>query len=193
MLKYLQRVPVINEKRYLYKVFQEHNLNTKGWIRNIQNILKLYGQDNLIQNIFKITEGEISENSYNPNISSFNRATDCYLQRTFYSYIRSTGNKNFFSELKKLYEKKNCLRLKKSESNRAISRLRLFSYKLASVTGKWYNIEKQKQIYRLRPHIAIGNEIHLLQDCPVYKDLRAHLFLGILETENIDLSYGNCS
>ena len=31
----------------------------------------------------------------------------------------------------------------------------------------------------------------VLLDCPVYKDLKDNLFLGILETDEIDLSYGN--
>ena len=46
-------------------------------------------------------------------------------------------------------------------------------------------------MFKLFPGIVIGNEIHLLLDCPVYKDLRDHLFLLILETEEIVKSYGN--
>ena len=49
--------------------------------------------------------GEISENDYKPKHKFFQtRASDCYLQRTFYSYINNTCNKNFFSALKQLYK-----------------------------------------------------------------------------------------
>ena len=65
-------------------------------MRNIQNI----------QNIFKILEGEISRNNSESKHESFqNWASNCYLQRTFYSFINSTGNRTFLSELKQLYEK----------------------------------------------------------------------------------------
>ena len=76
-------------------------------------------------------------------------------------------------------------------SRRAISRFRLSSYKRAVVTGKWYNIEKHRQTYKLCSESAIENEIHLLLGCLFYKDLRNNLFLGILETDGTDLSYGN--
>ena len=38
---------------------------------------------------------------------------------------------------------------------------------------------------------GIENEIYLMLDCPVYKDLRDKLFLGILGTEEINLSFTN--
>ena len=79
MFKYLQRFPFNDKDRYLNKAFQEDNLNTAGWIRNMKNILELYGQVNLIQNIFKIIEGEISAN-YKPKYKFFQkRASNCYL------------------------------------------------------------------------------------------------------------------
>ena len=78
------------------------------------------------------------------------------------------------------------LRLKNFKIHRAISRFRLCLYNLAIVTDKWYNIEKQKQICKLCPGIAIRNVIHLLLDCPGYKYVRDNLFLVILETEEID-------
>lgn len=46
--------PFIDKDRYLYKDFQEDNLDTVEWIRSIKNMLELYGQGNIIQNIFKI-------------------------------------------------------------------------------------------------------------------------------------------
>ena len=64
-------------------------------------------------------------------------------------------------------------------------------YKFAIVTGEWYNTEKQKQSCKHCSDGAIENEIHLLLNCPVYKDLRYSLFLGNLETDQINLSYGN--
>ena len=61
-------------KTYLNKAFQENNLGTAGWIRNIKNILEFFGQVNHIQNIFKIIEGEISAKMItNLSISSFKK------------------------------------------------------------------------------------------------------------------------
>ena len=71
---------------------------------------------------------------------------------------------------------------------RGISRLMLSLCKLAIVTGKWYNREKQRQICKLCSGSAIESKIHLLLDYPIYKDLKDNLFLGILETDEIDLS-----
>ena len=106
MFKYLQIFPFIDRNKYLYKEFQEDNLDTAGWIRNSKNILKLYGEGNLIQNIFNIIEGEVIENDYKPKHEFFQkRASNCYLQRIFHSYIDSTGNKSFVSELKQVYKK----------------------------------------------------------------------------------------
>ena len=55
---------VVNE-RHLYKAIQEENLQTAGWVRNLENILKSYGTDNPIQNIFKVIFERISKNDYN--------------------------------------------------------------------------------------------------------------------------------
>ena len=107
----------------------------------------------------------------------------------FYSHFDSTGNKYFFSELKQLYKKENYLRLNNFETCRAISGPRLSLYKFATVVGIWYNIERQKK--KLCSCGTIEREIYLLLDCTVYKDLRDSLFLGILETNEIDLIYGN--
>ena len=54
LFKYFQRFPLIDKDRSLYKVFYQDNLDTAGWIINIQNMLELYHQGNLIQNIFEI-------------------------------------------------------------------------------------------------------------------------------------------
>ena len=54
------------------------------------------------------------------------RASNCYLQRSFYNYIDSTVNKSFFSELKQLWIIIIVIIIiifKKSESYRTVSRL----------------------------------------------------------------------
>ena len=95
----------------------------------------MHGQDNLTQNIFKLIESGISENSYTPKHKFFQkRATDCCLQRIFYSYIDSTGNQSFFNKLKQIFKKENYFRLKNFETPGAISRLRLPSHTLAIVS-----------------------------------------------------------
>ena len=70
MYKYLQRFTFIVKDRYLYKEFHKKLVATR-WIRNIQGILELKGQGNLFQNIFKTSEGEISENNYKPKHKGF--------------------------------------------------------------------------------------------------------------------------
>ena len=70
MFEYLKRFPFIDKKRYLYKTFLEENLDIVWWIKNIKNILELYGQGNLIQNIFKLIGSVISGNDYNPKHKS---------------------------------------------------------------------------------------------------------------------------
>ena len=98
---------------------------------------------NFIQNIFKIIDGEISENNYKPKHKFFQkRASDCYWKGTFYSYIDNTGDTSVFSELKQLYENED--QKKNSEPHKAISRLRLSPHKIAIVASDWYNIEKPK-------------------------------------------------
>ena len=39
MIKYLQSFTFIDKDKYISKAFQEDNLDTAGWIRNIKNIL----------------------------------------------------------------------------------------------------------------------------------------------------------
>ena len=70
MYKYLQRFTFIVKDRYLYKEFLKKLVAAK-WIRNIKGILELQGQGNLFQNIFKTSEGEISENNYKPKHKGF--------------------------------------------------------------------------------------------------------------------------
>ena len=70
MYKYLQRFTFIVNDRYLYKEFQKKPLAAR-WIRNTQGILELQGQGNLFPNIFKVSEGEISENNYKPRHKGF--------------------------------------------------------------------------------------------------------------------------
>ena len=82
MFKYLQRFPFTDKGRYLYKAFQKDNLDTTEWIRNIKNILELYDQGNLTQNIFKIIESKINQKDYKPKHKFFQRRTsNYYLQR----------------------------------------------------------------------------------------------------------------
>ena len=49
IFKYLERFPFVNKDRYLYKVFEEDNLDNKRWVKNIKNIFDSYGQSNVIR------------------------------------------------------------------------------------------------------------------------------------------------
>ena len=71
MFKYLQRFNFIDKERYLYKAFQESNLDTARWLRNIKNIFELYGEGKLIQNIIKKLRGKLVKAIMSLNKSSF--------------------------------------------------------------------------------------------------------------------------
>lgn len=71
MFKYLQRFNFIDKERYLYKAFQESNLDTVRWLRNIKNIFELYGEGKLIQNIIKKLRVKLVKAVMSLNISSF--------------------------------------------------------------------------------------------------------------------------
>ena len=191
MFKYLQRFPFVDKDRYLYKAFEEDSLDKNGWVKNIKNTLDSYGQSNLIKNIFKVIQGEISEKDYKPKHNFFlKRATDCYVQQHFYNYIDNTENQSFFTELKQDFIKERYLNLHDFEIRKAISKLRLSSHKLAIVTGKWYKIEKSQRICKLCDLDKIENEFHVIFDCPYYEEERDVTFAAICKSENINLMNG---
>ena len=71
MFKYLQRFIFIDKDRYFYKEFQENNLDTAGWIRNIKNTLELHGEGNLTQNIVKKLREKLEKAIISLSISYF--------------------------------------------------------------------------------------------------------------------------
>ena len=73
MFKYLQRFPFIDKDICLYKAFQGDNLDTAEWIKSIKDILKLYGQGNLIQKIFKKVGEKLVKTVISLNISYFKK------------------------------------------------------------------------------------------------------------------------
>lgn len=60
MFKYLQRFRFLEEITYLRKAINEGS----GWIASLKYILDSYGLSNLMINIFKIVEGDISKKNY---------------------------------------------------------------------------------------------------------------------------------
>ena len=100
--------------------------------------LELLGLGNLMGNVYKVISGEISKEQYRSRHEFFQkRATDCYIQNQFYNYTDNDDNRNFFTEMKRTYEKERHLNLKSFEIRNALSKLRLLSNKLAVVAGKW--------------------------------------------------------
>ena len=87
--------------------------------------LELFGLGNLMGDIYKVISGEISKEKYHSKHNfSQKRATDCYIQNQFYSYIENEDSRSFFTELKQTYEKGRYLNLKNFEIRNAISRLK---------------------------------------------------------------------
>ena len=91
MFKYLQLFPFIDKDRYCTK----HSEKITLILHNIKNILELYGQGSLNQNIGKIIE---------PKHKFYQKGASIYKGK--YSYIDSTSNKSFFNELKQFYKNK---------------------------------------------------------------------------------------
>ena len=99
---------------------------------------------NYIRYIYKIINGTIPEEEYKSKHKFFKkRATDLYSQ-IFYNYIDNTENKGFFACLKDTHEKERYLGLENMEIRNALSKLKLSSFKLAMVTGKWFKTKKEE-------------------------------------------------
>ena len=64
MLKYLQRFAFIEKERYVFKDFQEENHAIDGWVKYMKTKLELLGLGNLMGNIYKVINGEISKEKY---------------------------------------------------------------------------------------------------------------------------------
>ena len=73
----------------------------------------------------------------------------------------------------------------------ALSKLRLFSFKLAIVTGKCLKTKKEKRICKFCNLSEVEVETHFLLQCRNYKDLRKGLSDHLISTENINLTFGN--
>ena len=146
MFKFFQRFPFIETKRYLFKAFKEEEFDTKGWVQNLKSLLDTLGLGNLRQDIYKIINGIIPKEVYMRKHEFFKkRATDLYLQ-IFYNYIDNTENRGFFTCVKDKHEKERyLLRLRNMKIRNALSKLRLSSFKLAIVTGKWFKTKKKKE------------------------------------------------
>ena len=61
----------------------------------------------------------------------------------FYNYIDNTENKGFFTCLNDKHEKERYLDLRNVKIRTVLSKLRLSSFKLAIVTGKWFKKKKK--------------------------------------------------
>ena len=61
MFKYLQWFAFTEKERYTSKAFQEENQAIGGWVKYMKTKLELLGSDNLMRNIYKVINGEISK------------------------------------------------------------------------------------------------------------------------------------
>ena len=77
------------------------------------------------------------------------------------------------------------------ETKNALSKLRLSSFKLTIVTGKWFKTKKEERICKFCDLNEVEDETHFLLQCRNYKDLRKGLIDYLISTENINLTFGN--
>ena len=61
IFKYLRRFAFIEKERYVFKAFQEENQAIDGWVKYMKTKLELLRLDNLIGNIYKVINREISK------------------------------------------------------------------------------------------------------------------------------------
>ena len=65
MFKYLQRLLFLEENSHLLTTINEESkITNSGWIANLEYILDSYGLSNLMINIFKDVEEDISKKDY---------------------------------------------------------------------------------------------------------------------------------
>ena len=77
------------------------------------------------------------------------------------------------------------------EIRNALSKLRLSSFKLAIVTGKWFKTKKEERICKFCDLNEVEDETHFLLQCRNYKGLRKVLIDYLISTKNINLTFGN--
>ena len=134
-------------------------------------LLDILGLGILRQNIYMIINGIIPKEDYRSKHKFFKkRATDLYLQ-LFYNHIDNTETKGFFSCLKDKYEKGRYLGLENMKIRNALSKLRLASCKLATVTGKWFKTKKEERICKVCNLNKVEDDNYFLLQCRNYKDL----------------------
>ena len=143
-MKY-KRFAFIEKERYVSKAFQEENQAIDGWVKYMETKLELLVLGNLMGNIYKVINGEISKEKYRSKHKFFQkRATDCYIQNQFYSCIDNEENRSFFTELKQTYEKERYLNLKNFVIRNALPKLRLSSNKLAVLLENGIRLTKER-------------------------------------------------
>ena len=80
----------------------------------------------------------------------------------------------------------------KNYDNRvAITKIKLFSYKLVIKTVKWYKLPDGQKICRYYPRNDIENEMHVLFNCHYYNILLQDTFKKINTIDNIKLDTDN--
>ena len=192
MFKYFQRFPFHEDSRYVYKAFIEEtktrNIDKKGWMTYMSNILDRYGLPNLMINLLDITKGKIRKEDYCKKHKFFQkRVKDNYIQENFLSYLNKNEDTDNFFKIKQIYEKEKYLSLHNLENRKAISKLRTSSHKLGNVLAKWYKNNKNIQICKYCNSSDIEDENHFFFECKRYETIRNDTFQIIKETENINL------
>ena len=128
-------------------------LDVKIFTNNIAWVGKLW------QNIYKIMNAIIPNEEYKSKQNVFKkRAANSHLQ-IFYNYINSTEIKEFFTCLKDQHEKERYSDLGNIEIRNALLKLRLPSYKLSIVTGKWFKMKQEEPICKFCDLEEVEDEI----------------------------------
>ena len=109
----------------------------------VKSLLDVPGLGNLRQNIYHISDYE-RDYPLKKNIRAKKQATDLYLQNV-HNYSDIAENKWFFKSLKDKHEKERYLDLGNMEITNTLSKLRLSSFKIAMVTGKWFKKKKRRR------------------------------------------------
>ena len=77
------------------------------------------------------------------------------------------------------------------EVRNGLSKLRLSSFKLPTVIGKWFKTKKEGRICKFWDLNEVDDETYLLLQCRNYKDLQKVLIDYFFSPQNINLKFGN--
>ena len=164
MFKYLQCLLFLEENTYLRKAINEEiKITNLERITNLKYISDSYGLSNLMINIFKVVEGDISKKDCKNKQNFFQtRDKDSFTQENFFTY--ASKNIYIFTQTKDdQYKKETSMNLKSYDNRVAITKLKASLHNMAINTAKkWYKLPDDQKICKCCQRNNMENELQLV-------------------------------